>query len=393
MKAIVFAYQARTKTGEKKEGIQQGTSREQVYAQLEEQGLYVYRVKEKTIYVRSLKMDDKALLFLQLGMMLHSGLSIQHGLGAMEQQSKGKEMKYVLSKMTQSMTEGKSLYEALQETKQFTAFDIQLIKAGEMSGTVDQTCRLLAIHYKEQKKDKEKWQALCAYPLFIIGLSLVFALTALFWIFPIFVDFFTALQQPIPPFLQYSVQFVSYSKEPVIATLFFSFGILFFYVGYRFRHQWQERLVYACPPLRKLAILYQQYRMAQMTGLLLKGGVPLYEAIETMEKGSTSKMIQRLLFQVEKELEEGYRLGESLECTLLGTPMFIQLIKMGEEAGELERALEDIAQYTREELLFRQERWQKMAEPTLLLIGGAVVLGTVLSIAIPMFRTMSMTIQ
>ncbi len=391
MKAAEFWYEGRSKDGAVRKGKIRALSVQEAKERLRETGLFIHKIKKADRSRRVHKLPSRAviLLCMQMAMLLRSGLSMQAGIQAMYGQAKERAVRAVLEQLDEAMQEGKALHEGLRETGAFSDLLVELIRAGELSGTADQACIMLASHYEERKKEKDRIKTAMAYPMLVIGITLLFGIAAFCWILPVFADFFAVSGREIPRFLWYAVQVGELIKQPAGLGTLVAGAAGIGWLIYRQKALIGPWMGQTIPGVREMYRLYYQKRISDILALLLEGGIPLYPALETAERAVGNEAVRKAVFAVKMRLAEGYSLAESIGNTSLASPVWIQMIAMGEAAGELEIMLHEFSRYAGQELAFCTEAAEKLIEPAVLLLAGIAVLGTVLGIAVPMLETIT----
>ncbi|SLM32968.1 GspF1 [Desulfamplus magnetovallimortis] len=401
----VFEYSAFNESGKKTSGIIDAESVFSARSRLRQKQIFPVSIKEIGTEASRQKKSDKAKAFIpffrispseiavttrQLATLLSAGFPLVTALASLIPQTDSKALKRVLSKVKAYIEEGKSLSFAFaQYPSVFSKVYVNMITAGESSGTLDLVLERLADITEKQEDTRKKIRASLAYPL-LMGITgsavLVFLIT---YIVPGIVDIFTEMNQalPTPTILLISLSrfFQSFWWIAIVmpAAIFFTIHLVRkTETGLYTTDRWILGIPLAGDFIKKGGAS----RFARILGALLGNGVPMLTALEIARNTTGNSVIQKKIALAAEIVKEGGELGDTLEGSSEFPALAVQMIKIGEKSGELEKMLEKTAELFEKETQSTLTAITSLLEPAIILIMGAVVGFIVLSICLPIFE-------
>lgn len=390
-----FSYKGRDRDGKTLCGTLWGESEEEIKLKLHRQGLLILHLalveEKKSLFRRKEKRwkeKDVVHFAFQMALMLKAGISLKQIMHIMGQEKKnsipGKELEASISR-------GESLYFVLKDTG-FPSLGCTLVQAGEVSGLLGDTFEDIHHYYERNQKWKSKLYQALTYPAFVVVLMIVFFLGAVLFILPTFTTIFDALGTELPFMTKLLLAISSFIKEKgfLLVALFIGIGWAIFLLYRKTSlkqhvHRWlwkafHDRVWYG---------FYFYGRLCRVVGLLLKSGIPLMRALTLalpLWGNEYAKILQK---EVMIRLENGGGLGKSFQEENLGTPLFIEMLRLGELSGNVDEILLECAQYYELQVEAYMNGIQQVIEPLLLSVVGVFVGLLVLAIMLPLFETIS----
>ena len=335
-------------------------------------------VQEKINFARHLSLTIKA------------GLPLFEGLKVIKGQVVSKTLKKVIDQVIDDVNKGQFLSDALERHQHlFGEFFINIIRIGEASGTLASNLLYLAEEMKKSKDLRGKVRSSMIYPIII--LIATFAITALlmFFVFPKILPVFTGLKIQLPITTRIMIGSVNFLlahwlKLVIgIAVAVIGFRALIILQGFRFI---LHRVEFFIPVLARLIIHINMANFARVTGVLLKSGVKIVEAVTITSKTFNNLVYRRELLAAAEEIRKGGQLGAYLsKRKKFFPPLLSGLIAIGENTGNLEDNLFYLADYYEEEVDSSLRNLTALIEPLLLLVMGLIVGFVALSIVTPIY--------
>jgi general secretion pathway protein F len=287
------------------------------------------------------------------------------------------------------MLEGTGFSTALsRHPSAFPALYVNMVRAGEMSGTLDLVLNRLADILEKQRQIKNRIWTAMVYPLFltVTGLAILIFLVAV--VVPGMVQIFADMKQVLP----LPTRILIRTGEIVSR---WGWGMVVLGIGglaawrralrnEQFCHG-LDRLSLRLPLIGRLNLQIITARISRTLGSLLNSGVPMLTAIEIVASVSGNRILSEAMAGIRRKIERGRPLAASLEETGLFPPLSVQMIRVGEQTGELEQMLEKVADFFDGESEARIGRLVSIVEPCLILAMGLIVGFVVLSICLPIF--------
>ncbi|MBF0231495.1 MAG: type II secretion system inner membrane protein GspF [Desulfamplus sp.] len=326
----------------------------------------------------------------QLATLLSAGFPLVAAVATLVAQTESKSFQRVLSKIKESIEEGKSFSQALsQYPSVFSNIYINMIHSGESSGTLELVLERLADITEKQEETRKKIQTSLAYPVFmsITGIAvLVFLIT---YIVPGIIKIFSDMNQqlPAPTRLLISVSsfFQSFWWIVLLIPLIFC---LFIYILRKTPKGLQitDTFLLSIPKAGKMIKKNSVARFSRILGSLLANGVPMLTALDISRNTTGNCIIKNKITKAAEIVKQGGDLGNALDGSREFPPLAIQMIKVGEKSGKLEQMLEKTAQLFEKETESSLAAMTALLEPLIILFMGAVVGFIVLSICLPIFE-------
>lgn len=350
-------------------------------------GIYPRDVSEQTHTEKrwfSRKYDRTLLPFItrQLSTLITSGVPLVDALRSLSDENKG-FWKGLLVDIREKVSGGASLSRAFGTyQKIFPDFYINMIAAGEQSGTLDKVLYRLADFLEKQYVLKSKIRAAMIYPIFMTSVGFV-VMTFLFTlVIPKIVRIFENTKSALPfitlVLIKISNLFVGYWWLIAIIIFLMIYGIK--RLNERHRH-FIDKMKLKIPG-HVMKNLYFG-RFARTLGFLLDGGLPMLKALELSAKSVGNVILEDKIHHAAMRVAEGARLSASLDGF---PPVLLQLISTGEKSGALTEILRKTADSYEEEFERRIQKALSLLEPVMILIMGLIVAFIVFAVLLPMFQ-------
>lgn len=340
---------------------------------------------------RRVGLKELALMTRQLATLIGAGLPLVPSLSAIVNQIRNPLLKTTLAQIREEVNEGNSLTQSMSHfPKVFPPFYINMVRAGEASGTINLVLERLADFQESQQAMKTKIRSALAYPLFMffIGSGVLFFLVT--FVVPNITNIFREMHQTLPGITVFLIVVSGFMKSLWwILLLILLAGI----VGVRYairkteqgRYFW-DRLKLNAPLFgglnRKIAVA----RFSRTLGTLLQSSVPLLSALEIARNVVDNRVIADQIRRVGKEVEEGQSLSAPLSRDGFFPPIAVEMISVGEQSGNMETMLFRVADAYEKEVEANILLVTSLLEPVMILVMGAVVGFIVVSILLPIFE-------
>jgi type II secretory pathway component PulF len=395
-----FKYKAKKGLEEIIEGKIQADSLEQVIEKLEQQGMVAVSVepqdppkvtsKKKPLFLRFRIWGLRQLtLFTQkLYNLTKSHVELLTALRLLEQASNDVTEREFLEDIIKNIKDGMPFSDALSRYPQyFSSLYINIIRTGETSGQLKEALAQVLSYLQRLEGLRSKVRQALAYPLFMILVGVVTVFVMLTFVLPrlarIFEDFQASLPLPTRILLG-SADFLKKYWLPIFIVL----GLIVAILQRRQagRGNFFSRIKYRLPIIRRLVYKQSLVNFSTSTALLLKSGTPLLSVLGLTSPIIGNPVYIKQLQQVCKDIKEGDSFSHALAKFKIFPDFFIQMIKVGEEGGRLDSALEDIAISYEQEIEADLKVISSLIEPAIILIVGLVIGSMVMAILLPIFN-------
>ena len=397
----IYAYQAINDTGANVTGTMEADSVQTVHNTLVSRGLIPARVSlQKGLQsgsMRSLanrllpiKTPELILFTKQFRTMIKAGVPMMTLLQTLESQTDNPRLRQIIINMTQDITEGSSLYDAFRKhPRVFTPLYCSMMQAGEISGALPEVMDRLIYIMEHEHKIRSEIRSTLQYPIFVLLFLGVAFFVLLTTVVPRFSRIFAKTGIQLPLITRLCVQFHDFIAHYWIIVLLLAAGAIIALAAYlrtRNGKYMKDRLLLQLPLAGALFQKAAMARFASIFSILQSSGVAVLESIGILSHTINNEAISRELAKLADQLEEGRGIAGPLRHSKYFTPIVINMTAIGEESGNLEQMLTDIAEHYDAELEFAMKRLSDSLGP-ILTIGLAIVVGFfALAIYLPMLE-------
>ncbi|MGK4151853.1 type II secretion system F family protein [Kurthia gibsonii] len=392
----VYKYSGRSKLGEQKKGSVEAESKTQAIAKIRDLGISPREVKESSSILHldltignAVKMEHFVIFCRQFATLIRAGVSIVESIHILAAQTESKALKKALYTVEDDLRAGIAFStSAVKFPKVFPTLFINMMKAGEATGNMDDTLDRLAGSYEKTFKLKKKIQSAMMYPIMLIILILGVGAFMLLWLVPQFTQNFASFGADLPPI----TVFVLGLSDALKAYWWLFLGILIAIIAvfsflFKNNKQFHFGVYYVLlktpifgPVLQKAAIA----RMTRTLASLFSSSVPILNALTIVEKISANPIIEKVLREAKKSLESGSSLAEPLEKSWVFPPLVTQMILIGEKTGSLDYMLEKVAEFYEDDVDRTVDALKSLIEPLMIVLLAGIVGFIVAAIMMPM---------
>lgn len=363
---------------------------DEVFKYAYKNNLQIVDIKEKNDLLKKEKLKDKDLKVFskQMNILLKSGCDISTILKILIDQSNNK-LRKALKNLLNNIEKGNSITESFEQTKAFPKFYISMIRAGEVSGNLDDVMDKLSSYYDRESKLRNKIISISIYPIILLITMLVSFLSILIFLIPNFQSIY-ADNNISAPLITQIIMFLSYlvRNHFLLISLIISFIILsLIYLKKKSQkiNNIFDKVIFRIPIIKTYSTLFLVNKFIKALSILIWSGVQIVESIDISSKVISNKYIYEKICNTNDLIKNGHKIGESLKLVDELPPLLISMISIGEEGGELDSILVTLSEYYENELDSRIEFGTKNFETFVILLIGIVVGVTVIAIMVPMF--------
>jgi type IV pilus assembly protein PilC len=331
----------------------------------------------------------------QFATMIGAGVSVVQALVTLEEQTDDKYLADVIADVRSDVEGGVILSKALaRHPKVFNRLFVAMVEAGESSGTLDTVLDRVAVQIEKETQIKRRVKGAMVYPAVVISFAFLVLTFMLLFIIPVFVNVFDDLNGNLPRLTQF-VMNVSYAVRHYWFIIFPAIGGLIF-AFFRLKSTARGRQVWDRFKLRipmrvgdvvhKIALA----RFSRTLSTLVSSGVDIIKALEITGATSGNWVVEQSLARIRTRVHEGVPISQPLQEDPVFPPMVGQMVKIGEETGELDGMLGKVADFYEDEVDSSIQSLTSIIEP-ILMIGVGVMVGTiVISMYLPMFKMLTL---
>jgi len=398
----VYEYRALDKKGKKNKGIIDAESEVQARLKLRSSGQFPVSISESrgrsvadrrgsSIHLFSrVKPEDVSVMTRQLATLMGAGIPLVQALTSLVDQTGNVLFKKIIAEIKEQVNEGSSLTNALEEhPKLFSSIYINMVRAGEASGSLDVVLDKLADFSEKQEALRGKLRAALVYPIFMafIGTGILFVLIT--YIVPNITQVFDEMDKVLPLPTLFLIGLSDFLKNywwlACIVLCLIVFGVKRF-VETSYGHRLLDFMKLKAPVLGPVAQKIIFARFASTLASLLGSGVELIAAMTIMRAIVNNVHIAEVIDEAMLQIRKGKNMSDSLALSPWFPPMFVQMIAIGEQSGELEGMLGKVAKAYEREVETAVMGMTSLIEPIMIVAMGAAVGFVVLSILLPIFE-------
>ncbi|WP_426592054.1 type II secretion system F family protein [Cellulomonas sp. McL0617] len=396
-----YEYAVRDKSGKIAKGRVEAPNQAAVANRLREMGLAAVSISEVStggfntelsipgFGGNKISLKDLAIMSRQLATMIDSGLSLLRALSILADQTESKALAKVVAQVRNDVEVGTAFSVALNKHADvFPPLMINMVKAGEVGGFLDETLISVANNFEAEVKLRGKIKSAMTYPVVVFVVAILATTGMLLFIVPVFAGMFASLggQLPLPTkILMWLSQFVKITIIP------FTIALVIFSVwwgkhkndrGIRERvDPWKLKVPVFGQLFRKIAVS----RFTRNFGTMLHAGVPLLQALDIVGETSGNLVIEKAARAVQESVRRGESLAGPLSQHPVFPPMVVQMMAVGEDTGALDTMLGKVADFYDDEVEATTEQLTSLIEPLMIVVIGAIVGSMVIAMYMPIF--------
>ncbi len=416
-----FSYKARKRSGELVEGVLEVADRGGALMQIQRSGLFPIAVeaakagatpegkraaksvdlaaflpesvRTQLTQKRKPKLQELATFTTQLANLLQSGMPLTLALNSMTHlQTKGIPAE-VSRELKQEVSEGRGLSDAMaRQPRIFSNLYVNMVKAGEQSGSLVPVLRRMANHFNQFAEVQAKFKSAMIYPVLVISVGICIMTFFMFFIMPRFTEIFNGfgVQLPLPTRMLIQTSQFLLNFWWLLGLMLIAMVIVFkrfqtSAAGARLMDEWRMK----APVFGNVVRLNVFGQFARTLGTLLQNGVPVLTALKITEQVMSNGLIKVAIAKTREAVTDGKTLAQPLAQSKLFPQLMVDLVRIGEETGDVPGALNNLADTYEGELQIALRVMTNLIEPILIVFMAVAVGFLLLSILLPMFNLVS----
>jgi type IV pilus assembly protein PilC len=398
-----FAYTAINAQGFLSDGEIHAPTLDAAREQLRIRGLLAEKLDElpsvgqdsmKTVF-KAVKPKSLQVFSRQFATMIEAGLSVVAALVILEEQTDDKYLMMIIRELRADVEGGLLLSQAMaRHPKVFTRLYVSMVEAGEAAGILDQVLDRMAFQIERETKLKRRVKGAMMYPTMVLIFATLVLTGMLLFLVPFFTKVFTTLGGKLPTLTQWTVDASNFIQNDWYLILAFGIGGTVGFKKWRKtekgRRQW-DRFKLALPmQVGDVVLKITMARFSRTFSTLVAAGVDIIKSIEITAQTAGNSKVEDALIEAKQRVHEGVPISQPLVENPVFPPMVSQMIKVGEETGELDKMLGKIADFYEEEVDASIQTLTSIIEP-LMMIGVGLMVGVIIiAMYLPMFKMLSL---
>ena len=326
----------------------------------------------------------------QLQVLIGAGIPLVQGLELLIDQTQDRTLKGVLNNMKERISQGSFLWEALSAYPSiFPKLYVSLVRAGEVSGSMEVMLGRLATYLEESEKLKKLIQSTMIYPVIVILIGGIVITVLMVFVIPKFEDMLVSGGQslPLPTKIVIDVShFFVNNILYIVGLVVVSAYITIRYVRSVEGRGFIQRLLFRFPIFGPIMQKSGVARFARTMQTLLSSGLNLIDAIDVCKATIDNSVLEEAVGKIRSEIESGKTLGGTISRLSVFPKMAVQMISVGEATGNLDKMLDKVAGFYEEEVKILVTGMTKIIEPLVLLFLGGIVGGLMIAMYMPIFK-------
>jgi MSHA biogenesis protein MshG len=399
-----FAYQGRNARGELVKGVLEGADSGAVADQLFNTGITPVHIGETSAAASApgsggvlqmrfgaprVELADLMLFSRQMYTLLKAGVPIVRGLAGLGESAQNPELQKTLGEVRESLESGRELSLSLRlYPKVFPPFMVSMVRVGEMTGQLDEVFLRLAEFFAFEKKMREDIKAALRYPTIVIGALAIAMFIVNIFVIPAFAKIFSSFRTELPLVTRLLIGtsdlFVNYWPLMLVLLAGAIFGFRFWVGTPAGRYQW-DRMKLRLPVVGELIHKATLARFSRSFALSGKSGVPIVQALAVVANVVDNAYLETRILQMRDGIERGESILRTAVAAGVFNPVVLQMVAVGEETGEIDALMGEIADMYEREVAVEVEGLTAKFEPILLVFLGVLVLILALGVFLPMW--------
>jgi len=399
-----FKYTAKNVTGKFIEGTLEAPAQKHAADRLRNQRLTVMTLNEvktgESILARlnpfnkGVASKDLVIFSRQLATLVSAGVPIVQGLNILTDQIQSPVFKQIIQAIRTDIESGIAIADAMKKhPKAFSELYVSMIKAGETGGVLDAILERLSSYLEAAEELRGKVKGAMVYPIVVSGVASLVTLFLLVFVIPTFKSVFASFGGELPLATRILLSISDFLRHNFLLILALPIGLFF---GLKKWYRTEKGVLFIDGLMIRLPVfgdLVKKVAVAKFTrtlGTLIKSGVPILQAMDTIAKTSGNKVVEEAILKSRESIREGEKIADPLKASGIFPPMVIQMISVGEETGNLEIMLTKIADFYDQEVDTAVKALTSLIEPIIICVMGLVIGSIVICMFLPIFQMSSL---
>ena len=396
-----FVFKAKNKNGEIKEGYIDAVSNETAVDLLQKNELFPLSVKlekedgslEKAFYKYFDKVDAKEIMvfFRQLSILIEARVPIVASLGAIKAQMDNKYFQKVVEEMVNDVQDGLPLSDALQKHRDiFSSLSINIVRAGELSGNLKKSLTYIADNIEKNYELTSKVKSAMIYPVIVMVVFFIIAFIVMSFVIPKLTGMIKTMENVVLPWYTSAVIAISdFMNQYWWAIAIFIIGIfasILYYIKTEDGAKEWDQIKIKLPVFGKIYQYLYVARFADNLGVLLVGGIPIIQALKIVSSVIGNVVYEKIFLKAADEVRIGGVMSNVLRKSPEIPPIVSQMVRIGEESGQIDVVLGHVAKFYDKEATDRAKNLATLIEPILMVMIGIAVAFLAFAVLMPIYN-------
>lgn len=396
-----FIFKAKNKGGEIKEGYIDAVNSETAVDLLQKNELFPISIKlekgedtlQKTFYKYFDRIDSKEVMvfFRQLSILIEARVPIVASLIAIKEQMDNKYFQKVVDEMVNDIQDGLPLSDSLQKHRDvFSNLSINIVRAGELSGNLKKSLTYIADNIEKNYELTSRVKSAMIYPLIVLTVFFIIAFIVMSFVIPKLTMMIKSMEGVILPWYTSAIIAVSdfmnqYWWAIVILIAGVIAGILYYIKTEDGSKEW-DQIKIKLPVFGKIYQFLYVARFADNLGVLLIGGIPIIQALNIVSSVIDNVVYEKIFLKAADEVRIGGVMSNVLRKSPEIPPIVSQMVRIGEESGQIDSVLGHVAKFYNKEATDRAKNLSTLIEPILMVLIGIAVAFLAFAVLMPIYN-------
>lgn len=393
---VEYIYTAVGKDGKKIKGTIAATNESRARILLKEQGIVPTKLTKQTLLNKDINISigaavkprDLSVFCRQFQSILKAGVTIVEALDMLADQTENKVFATAIRETKTAVQKGSTLGGAMKmHPKVFPNMLVNMVEAGEVSGSLEVALERMGTQFEKSAKLKGLVKKAMIYPIMILIVAFVVVIAMSILVVPKFAEMFEDMGTEMPAMTAAIMKFSDFilTKWYLVLLVIAVVGLaIYFFAKSDVGRRFFGRLSIKLPIFGKLIVKSTAANFARTISTLVSAGVPLSEGLEITARSMNNVLFKEALKDAKLKVEQGSNLSEPLAACGLFPAMIPQMIRIGEETGNVDGMLVKAADYYEEEVEIATGSLTSLIEPLIIVVLGVIVGFLVLALYMPM---------
>lgn len=396
----IYKFTAKSFRGDLKSGDTEAGNEKELAEILRNEGYILISAVEKkkkraglNFNLGKVSIGQKLMLTRNLRVMIASGVSLPRALQTLSDQTGNKIFKKALEDIKKDILKGENLSQSIEKhPKIFSDLFCSMVRVGEETGSLDKSLLILSQYLERSHQVRSKVKGALMYPIVVVSAMIIIGIVMLIKVVPQLNEAFISMGVDLPPLTKMIIgagEFMAKNWH----FIFFIFLLLIFAFNVFKRREAvrkiKDKIFIKIPIFKNLIKKINTAYAARTLSSLISGGVSIVETLKIASSSVNNFSFQSSLLLASDAVKKGKKLSEIMsEFSDLYSPVFIQMLQVGEETGKTSEILSQLADFLEEEVTSAAQNLSSIIEPALLLIVGAVIGVFAVSMIQPIYSMM-----
>lgn len=399
----LYQYKGRNKRGEVMQGTVEAVNAEGVVSWMLSSGISPISVRLKTDPLQNqpawlkaiqghkkLSQTDLLMFTRQIGTLLKAGIPMLQAVIGLKNSSHQPEMTKLLGALHTSLDKGMELSDAMaRHPKFFDDYYINMIRVGESAGKLDEVFARLYTQLDFDRRMRQKIKSVLRYPMFVLSAIVIATVIVMVFVIPSFSGMYRSTNIELPLVTQILMGTSSFVSRNWLAILTFAalaaMGLRYYIATTVGKYKW-DRLKVRIPIVGRVMSKATTARFCRSFGMAMSSGVPVVTALALVSRVVDNAYYQERIMAMREAISQGDSLLRSFMASGIFTPVELQMISVGEETGDVESMVNQLATLYQDEVEYDASKLAETLEPILLAFMAALVATLLLGIFLPMWN-------